>query len=228
MTERTHDCLDGQISADELTEDEHLHLEELEAVIRESVAHVLEEPCPDVVPAVLERIRELEALTFEGRDSRSTLIRAVETASRWMWTPRLVRLRPALVLAALAVVAVGLGISTNRMGIPLSPEGAIATQQTTGTVLLVRFELEAAGVTSVSLAGTFSDWQPRYELTETAPGHWTALVPLQPGVHDYSFVVNGEQWVADPHAPRVDDGFGGINSRIALVGPQNRDSERSL
>ncbi len=81
---------------------------------------------------------------------------------------------------------------------------------------------------SVHLAGSFSDWEPHYELTESSPGHWTALIPMRPGVHDYSFLVNGEQWVADPHAPRVADGFGGENSRLALVEPAIYLGDRPL
>jgi hypothetical protein len=69
----------------------------------------------------------------------------------------------------------------------------------------------------VMLAGSFTEWQPAYELVETTPGVWTVLVALQPGVHDYAFIIDGESWVADPAAPSVDDGFGGSNSRLALL-----------
>ncbi len=80
----------------------------------------------------------------------------------------------------------------------------------------VQFRLEAHGASRVALAGTFTGWQPEYELRETAPGTWSILVPLLPGIHDYAFVVNGTEWLADPHALQIDDGFGGVNSRIAL------------
>ena len=228
MTDRIRDCLDGKVPVDELRPEERSYLDELETATRESVAPILEEPFPDVVPAVMETIRELDSHVLEARSPRSGLIRAVEEASRWMWTPKLVRLRPAVALAALTVISLGVGMSASRAGFPRTPDAVLVTDQVSGTVLYVRFELEAPGVSSVSLAGTFSDWQPRHELTETAPGHWTALVPLRPGVHDYSFVVNGDYWVRDPHAPSVDDGFGGVNSRIALVAPESRDRERSL
>jgi hypothetical protein len=33
------------------------------------------------------------------------------------------------------------------------------------------------------------------------------------------FVVDGQRWIADPYASQVDDGFGGVNSRISLVPP---------
>ena len=53
-----------------------------------------------------------------------------------------------------------------------------------------------------------------------APGVWTITVPLTQGVHDYAFVVDGRQWIPDPYAPRVDDGFGGTNSRLTLLLPE--------
>ena len=47
----------------------------------------------------------------------------------------------------------------------------------------------------------------------------TITVPLTQGVHDYAFVVDGQQWVPDPYAPQINDGFGGTNSRLALLPP---------
>ena len=38
-------------------------------------------------------------------------------------------------------------------------------------------------------------------------------------VHDYAFVVDGREWVPDPYAPGIGDGFGGINSRLTLLSP---------
>jgi len=52
---------------------------------------------------------------------------------------------------------------------------------------------------------------------------WTVVVPLEPGIHDYAFVVNGGQWVPDPNAPAFEDGFGGLNSRIAVITPDRAE-----
>ena len=71
----------------------------------------------------------------------------------------------------------------------------------------------------VQLAGSFTNWERRYELHEMAPGLWSITVPLSLGVHDYSFLVDGEHWVPDPYASRVRDGFGGTNSRLTLMHP---------
>ncbi|HEX5727708.1 MAG TPA: glycogen-binding domain-containing protein, partial [Longimicrobiaceae bacterium] len=100
---------------------------------------------------------------------------------------------------------------------PRGGPGPVAVAPAAGPPpVYVQFRLEAAGARDVRLAGTFTGWEPSVALRQTAPGEWTALVPLRPGVHDYAFVVDGTTWVADPHATRVDDGFGGKNSRISL------------
>ena len=57
------------------------------------------------------------------------------------------------------------------------------------------------------------------QLSETAPGVWSAMVPLDPGVHDYTFLVDGQEWVVDPNATNVEDSFGGMNSRLFLAAP---------
>nr|NIP57258.1 hypothetical protein [Gemmatimonadota bacterium]NIR77648.1 hypothetical protein [Gemmatimonadota bacterium]NIT86190.1 hypothetical protein [Gemmatimonadota bacterium]NIU30015.1 hypothetical protein [Gemmatimonadota bacterium]NIU34979.1 hypothetical protein [Gemmatimonadota bacterium] len=124
-------------------------------------------------------------------------------------------------------LALGIGVLPGPTAGPAGADPAGASASADRTVLFVRFELDAAQATSVALAGTFSDWQPRYRLTQTRPGHWTALVPLRPGVHEYAFIVDGGRWVPDPDAPRVRDGFGGVNSQIALVPPGEPANGRS-
>jgi 1,4-alpha-glucan branching enzyme len=59
-------------------------------------------------------------------------------------------------------------------------------------------------------------------MQQSADGVWTVLLPLTAGVHDYGFIIDGERWVADPYAPEVDDGFGGVNSRLTVLAPADR------
>jgi 1,4-alpha-glucan branching enzyme len=109
--------------------------------------------------------------------------------------------------------------------VPMSapePELAPVVQTESGARLYVQFRLEAPGASRVELAGSFTEWQPEYQLREISPGVWTALVPLDPGVHDYTFVVDGERMVVDPYAPSVEDSFGGNNSRLFLPAPSGR------
>jgi len=83
------------------------------------------------------------------------------------------------------------------------------------------FLLSAPGAKNVAVAGDFSGWKPVHVMTRSEAGVWTVVVPLDPGVHDYAFVVDGERWVPDPTAPPVNDGFGGVNSRLAVLSPDN-------
>ena len=91
------------------------------------------------------------------------------------------------------------------------------------TKVFVQFRLDAPQASVVRLAGSFTGWKPTYTLQQVTSGVWSILIPLEPGVHDYAFVVDGAQWVADPAAPTVDDGFGGMNSRLSVLLP-NGDS----
>lgn len=218
--ERIHAFLDGELSPRALARHERVEVERLKEAIDDALRPLREAPSPDVSAAVMSRIERIErerAVRSWSRRLRAAARRAVE----WFWTPRPVRVRPAWALASVAVLGLGLGLlAVGQIG----SGTAAATTANAGTdaqVLWVQFRLEAPDARSVELAGTFSDWEPRHELVETRPGHWTALVPLRPGVHEYSFVVDGERWIADPHAPRVDDGFGGSNSRIGLLTPEN-------
>ncbi|MCE9619447.1 MAG: alpha-glucosidase C-terminal domain-containing protein [Planctomycetes bacterium] len=71
---------------------------------------------------------------------------------------------------------------------------------------------------SVSLAGSFNTWNKLATPMRRAPdGAWTASVELPEGVTLYKFVVDGEQWFADPANPEGDpDGNGGRNSVLRL------------
>lgn len=89
----------------------------------------------------------------------------------------------------------------------------------TGTVNVasVRFEYHAPGAHQVALAGDFSQWQARVPLRKKADGTWVAELPLAPGHYEYVFVVDGQRWVADPHAARYrEDGFGNRNAVLSV------------
>jgi Glycogen recognition site of AMP-activated protein kinase len=85
-------------------------------------------------------------------------------------------------------------------------------------LVTVRFVLVAPGAHAVSLAGTFNQWDATATpLVRSGPtGVWTATLSLPAGQHQYAFVVDGQQWVPDPAAPAVDDGFGRRNSVLTL------------
>jgi hypothetical protein len=81
------------------------------------------------------------------------------------------------------------------------------------------FELHAPGADKVELLGTFNNWKMGDIVLNgpDASGHWTATVEIPEGRHEYIFLVDGEQWVADPkgttHRP---DGYGRVNTVIRI------------
>jgi hypothetical protein len=227
--------MDGRIPPSALTDDERREMTRLQAAISGSLDHVRHAPPPDVASLVMAKIRAAEVPVTDAIRARRPEKEASwsERAVAWLWTPRTVRLRPAWGMAGIAMMALGLSVVSSEMPGLASPAEVMAgggsdevqmAEQTARTgsdaVLYVRFQLSATSASSVSLAGTFTDWQPSVELAQLTPGHWTALVPLNPGVHDYAFVIDGERWVADPNGLAVRDAFGGVNSRIALLHPE--------
>jgi 1,4-alpha-glucan branching enzyme len=122
-----------------------------------------------------------------------------------------VQWRPAY---AFALVASLMAAPLAMRALPTSPETAASKQ------VFVQFRLDAPSAQNVHLAGDFTNWKATVSLQRSASGVWTVLVPLQPGVHSYSFVINGQEWVTDPTAPTVSDGFGGKNSQLAVLTPE--------
>jgi 1,4-alpha-glucan branching enzyme len=72
--------------------------------------------------------------------------------------------------------------------------------------------------TSVAVAGDFSGWEPSFTLDDLdGDGVWSGRVPVRPGVHAYMFVIDGTEWMTDPHAGHYqDDGFGNRNAVLAV------------
>lgn len=160
-------------------------------------------------------------------------------ALEWLLRPRTVRVSPlagagvavALVLAVLvpavwlSPAGTGAGDGTTAGPSPQGRNGAASTVAADGTGdragegrVYVRFELRAPDARSVAVAGDFTNWEPGHYLSDAdGDGVWTGRVPLQPGLHQYMFVVDGSRWVTDPGAERyVDDGFGHRNAVVTI------------
>ena len=206
MSNRIHACLDGDIPAEELFPAERARLAEMERVVDAASRHLRAVAAPELAGRVMA------ALPTRAPRRPGLLGRALG----WLWEPRPVRLvfRPAYGLAGAlaAVTAVAILPGPDAPGAEQAPAALAAAPPP----VYVQFRLEADGARQVALAGTFTGWRPAVQLRQTKPGEWSAVVPLHPGVHDYAFVVDGQRWVADPHAAQVDDSFGGTNSRISL------------
>jgi hypothetical protein len=162
---------------------------------------------------VMARIQEERAGVTRG------IARKVSPALgviRWLTNPRPIHVSPlaaAAVLAGLLLVAVG-----PRLGLLSSPD--VASVETPSTVF-VQFFVEAPRAQSVELVGDFNGWEPTIALEDLdGDGVWTGRVPLEAGVHEYMFVLDGTSWVPDPNAESyADDGFGQMNSIVAIPEP---------
>jgi len=204
MDDRMHRALDGELELGELTAAEAAAVARAEAEFLAIRRAIRVDPLPDLAPVVMRRIAQSKERDVFG-------LRA------WLdgiWTPRQMTItwRPAYAAAAVLVMAVSalLGRWT-------------APPKEASPLVFTTFVLEAPDASEVALAGDFTNWEPSYRLTRAAPGVWTVVVPLEPGIHDYAFVVNGGQWVPDPNAPAFEDGFGGLNSRIAVITPDRAE-----
>jgi hypothetical protein len=183
--------------------------------IEQTRAFMASRPVPDMTDAVMRRIA-----TLGVHPAKPSVWNASGRLIDRIWAPRRIELawRPAYGLIAAAAVLLLLIFLPYGWRTP-SAKSPVLAAAATQPRLFVQFRLDAADAMDVRLAGSFTDWQPRYELHQASPGVWTITLPLNAGVHDYVFLVNGERWVADPYAQQIDDGFGGVNSRIALVQP---------
>jgi 1,4-alpha-glucan branching enzyme len=80
------------------------------------------------------------------------------------------------------------------------------------TSKLISFSFEAPQASNVSLVGCFNGWNPQAtRLTKNSGGVWTCVVSIEPGEHQYRFIVD-EEWRDDPlNAKRCYNEFGTEN-----------------
>ena len=214
MNDRIHRALDGELRTATLPRTESEELDRSRALFDSIVASVPSQPLPPLGASVLNRIDAIE-----GRTASISKPNESRGLASWLVSPQRISIRPAYVLALAASLAVVIGVTASR------DNNRVAVAPASRSEVLVQFRLEAPRATTVSLAGDFNNWAPTHEMKRTEPGVWTIVVPLTPGVHDYSFIVDGNTWVPDPAAPARSDGFGGMNSRIAVIAS---DARRSL
>jgi len=148
----------------------------------------------------------------------------------WTMRPRTIQLTPAtaggLALAGLAVLwVVRSGPEFATPAAQVADVGAALHQDsaTSPSVAsrITRFVFVAPGASSVRMTGDFVSWDPGGIALQDqrGTGVWTVDVPLEPGVYQYTFVVDGTEWRPDPHAvSQVDDGFGQTNSVVIVSG----------
>jgi len=82
----------------------------------------------------------------------------------------------------------------------------------------IRFRYFDLSASSVTIAGEFNDWhKTSCRLTNYPCGVWETVIPLEKGVYQYKFIVDG-MWTHDPSNPcMMLNEFGGVNSALEVT-----------
>lgn len=96
--------------------------------------------------------------------------------------------------------------------------GSTPFQAPAGSPRDVTFRYEDDRARTVEVAGSFNNWKPNSTSMEKKDdATWIVTVKLEPGSHQYMFVIDGKKWVRDPGSPlTVSDGFGRMNSLVIV------------
>ena len=148
---------------------------------------------------------------------------------RWLVEPKTVRISPLFGLAMAAGFASLMVLGSARRGddgapAPVPPATGLVTPaaNTRGAGQHTHFVFVAPNAKSVALVGDFNDWnvnETPLQPVQKQQGVWSVSVPLPPGRYTYTFVVDGETWVADPSAPpALEDDFGTPKSVVTVGG----------
>lgn len=170
-------------------------------------------PRPRVPHGFAERVLER---TIPATSTRARLTEMLFAPRDFQWN-----LAAAVGAAALLLLVVA-GVVARSVRTPASPgadsqSAAVAMPST----VLVRLVIVQPGAHTVQVAGDFNGWDPaRTPLDEVSAGAWAVTIPLQPGRYEYMYVVDGQQWIADPFAvEHKDDGFGSRNAVLDVRPP---------
>jgi hypothetical protein len=149
------------------------------------------------------------------REVRNVRLSPWRRALDWLLQPRTIRVSPAAGGLAVATLTVAVLLVSG-----LRPSPLPTTAPPSALEPVTRFVFVAPEASTVELTGDFVDWDPEGIALqdERGTGVWTVDVPLEPGVYQYAFVVDGREWRPDPRAvSQVDDGFGRENSVVIVA-----------
>lgn len=229
MNDRIQRALDGELPVAQLSPEEAEAYLRCKAALGAALRPIERMEAIDVSADVLRRIAGLER-PERSRPEPGRLRRALDAATRWLWSPRPVSLtvRPAFAMAGVLAVAALVWVAA-RTAAPAAPHPTATAATATATAtpaaparVLVQFRLGAAGAHDVALVGDFNAWRPEHRLHQIAAGVWSVDVALEPGVYNYGFMIDGTIWRLDPLAPQITDGFGGASSRVTVLAPETR------
>ena len=135
---------------------------------------------------------------------------------RWVLKPRTVTLQPLKLIPAavflVLVVAIAFQLGTWRQD-----PGSIDPRQ--ANLIPVTFTLSYPKAESVSLIGSFNQWNPAgHKMHQFGDQNtWVLQLRLPEGRHEYAFLVDGKMVVPDQSSPFYQsDGFGNRNSVLFL------------
>ena len=99
----------------------------------------------------------------------------------------------------------------------ISSEG-LSMESTKGKLKEVKFSLDYPEALSVSVIGTFNNWDPLANpLTKDSDGIWKTIIYLAPGRYSYKFLIDKKTKITDPSSKSLEpDGFGGFNSVLIV------------
>lgn len=82
----------------------------------------------------------------------------------------------------------------------------------------VKFEVAAGTGKTVSIAGSFNEWDPtvKYLQDKDNSGIYSGYLMLAPGVYEYKFIIDGEWRLDEKNANFAPNDFGTLNSVIVV------------
>jgi 1,4-alpha-glucan branching enzyme len=127
-------------------------------------------------------------------------------------TPKKTKSTKVSTVATVATAKAAAPVSTPT---PAPVKSAAATSKP--TIGQISLELVKPEAKQVYVAGDFNGWTPeKTPLMRKPDGRWVGDLKVNPGRHEYLFVVDG-QWVPDPNAKEaVQNPFGGLNSILTV------------
>lgn len=184
------------------------------------------QPFTDTALALLRQEQQLRAdLTIPAFQPDPRLVPAAARSSSF---PRPVTAlfnwyKPLAAAAVAASLLVGLFFAFQPQ-IPLAPvdQGSFAPQQTASVPTpplehQQRFVLYLPGSRQARIIGTFTNWKPLPMERIGSSGYWSLTLPVPPGEHRYSYLIEENKRIADPTVvAREQDDFGGENSIIEV------------
>ena len=187
-------------------------MSELDDLMIARVARELRKP-ERIDPAFDQRVM---AEIHAGRSAT-----AGRSAWRWLVRPRSFQLSPLGGFALAGTMAAVMVLAVSRVDGPTGADSVATVSPLVAPVSqvqTVQFVLRAPSAHRVALVGDFNDWDSEATpLRPAAGGLWTVTVPLTAGRYTYTFVVDGERWMADPAAPPAPpDDFGRPGSVVTI------------